>query len=81
MSEGDFSGCDAEFQKDKAEPAFMTESEKAALDEFPFLPIIGRNIQSQMNSIFSLSLIVILIAVLIIKDLFSVRMAAVRVRK
>lgn len=33
-----------------------------------------------MNSIFSLSLIVILIAVLILKDLFVVRMAAVRVK-
>jgi len=34
-----------------------------------------------MNTIFSLSLIVVLLAVLIIKDLFSVRMAAVRVQK
>jgi hypothetical protein len=51
-----------------------------ALDEFLFLPIIGRNIPSQMNSIFSLSLIVILIAVLILKDLFVVRMATVRVK-
>jgi len=33
-----------------------------------------------MNPIFSLSLIVVLIAVLIIKDLFVVRMAKVRVR-
>lgn len=33
-----------------------------------------------MNSIFSLSLIVILIAVLILKDLFVVRMAAVRAK-
>jgi hypothetical protein len=34
-----------------------------------------------MSQLFSLSLIVILIAVLIIKDLFSVRMATVRVKK
>jgi len=34
-----------------------------------------------MNSILSLSLIVIVIAVLIIKDLVSVRMATVRVKK
>jgi len=34
-----------------------------------------------MNSIFSLSLIVVLIAVLIIKDQFVVRMAKVRVKK
>jgi len=33
-----------------------------------------------MNPIISLSLIVVLIAVLIIKDLFVVRMAKVRVR-
>jgi len=34
-----------------------------------------------MNSIFSLSLIVVLIVVLIIKDLFVVRMAKVRAKK
>jgi len=34
-----------------------------------------------MNVIFSLSLIVILVVVLIIKDQFSVRMAKVRVKK
>jgi hypothetical protein len=34
-----------------------------------------------MNSIFSLSLIVVLIAVLIIRDLLVVRMAKVRVKK
>jgi hypothetical protein len=34
-----------------------------------------------MSSIFGLSLIVIVIVVLIIKDLVSVRMAAVRVKK
>jgi hypothetical protein len=34
-----------------------------------------------MNPIFSLSLIVVLLAVLIIKDLFVVRMATVRVKK
>jgi len=33
-----------------------------------------------MNPIFSLSLIVVLIAVLVIKDLFVVRMAKVRVK-
>jgi hypothetical protein len=34
-----------------------------------------------MNSIISLSLIVVLLVVLIIKDQFSVRMATVRVKK
>jgi hypothetical protein len=34
-----------------------------------------------MSSIFGLSLILIVIVVLIIKDLISVRMAAVRVKK
>jgi hypothetical protein len=34
-----------------------------------------------MNSIFSLSLILIVIAVLIIKDLVPVRMATVRVKR
>ncbi len=34
-----------------------------------------------MNNIFPLSLIVVVLAVLIIKDLFSVRMATVRVKK
>jgi len=34
-----------------------------------------------MNPIYSLSLIVVLLAVLIIKDQFSVRMAKVRVKK
>jgi len=34
-----------------------------------------------MSTLFSLSLIVVLIAVLIIKDLFVVRMATVKVKK
>jgi len=34
-----------------------------------------------MNSIFSLSLIIVLLAVLIIKDQFVVRMAKVRMKK
>jgi hypothetical protein len=50
------------------------------LDGFPNQPIIGRNTYSQMNTIFSLSVIVVLLAVLIIKDLFVVRMAPVRVK-
>ena len=54
---------------------------KLALDLFPIRPIIGRNTCSQMNTLFVLSLIVIVIAVLIIKDLVSVRMATVRVKK
>jgi len=54
---------------------------KLALDLFPNLPIIGRNTLSPMSFIFSLSLIVIVLAVLIIKDLVSVRMATVRVKK
>jgi hypothetical protein len=54
---------------------------KLALDLFPIRPIIGRNTCSRMNTLFVLSLIVIVIAVLIIKDLVSVRMATVRVKK
>ena len=54
---------------------------KLALDLFPILPIIGRNTYIQMNSLFVLSLIVIVIVVLIIKDPVSVRMATVRVKK
>ena len=54
---------------------------KLALDLFPIRPIIGRNTYIQMNSLFVLSLIVIVIAVLIIKDPVSVRMATVRVKK
>jgi hypothetical protein len=54
---------------------------KLALDLFPIKPIIGRNTHSQMNSLFVLSLIVTVIAVLIIKDPVSVRMATVRVKK
>ena len=51
------------------------------LDGFSIPPIIRRNTYRQMNtSIFSLSLIVVLIAVLIIKDQFSVRMATVRAK-
>jgi len=50
------------------------------LDGFINQPIIGRNYEP-MNTLLSLSLIVILIEVLIIKDLFSVRMATVRVKK
>jgi len=57
----------------------MSDSEIFALDELPFPPIIGRN-QKPMNTIFSLSLIVVLIVVLIIKGLFAVRMATVRVK-
>jgi hypothetical protein len=49
------------------------------LDLFLNQPIIGRN-NNQMNTLFSLSLIVILIVVLIIKDLFVVRMATVRTK-
>ena len=51
-----------------------------ALDLFPFPPIIVRNHKPMNPSLFSLSLIVILISVLIIKDLLSVRMATVRVK-
>jgi hypothetical protein len=49
------------------------------LDGFPIPPIIERNLQP-MNTLFSLSLIVVLIVVLIIKDLFVVGMATVRVK-
>jgi len=50
------------------------------LDLFPFPPIIGRNIQPMNPSLFSLSLIVVVLVVLIIKGQFSVRMATVRTK-
>ena len=49
------------------------------LDVFPIPSIIVR-IHKPMNILFSLSLIVVLIVVLIIKDLFVVGMATVRVK-
>lgn len=54
---------------------------KMALDLFPNMPIIGRNTYSQMNAFFVLSLIVILIAILIIKDRIPVGMATVSTKK
>jgi hypothetical protein len=51
-----------------------------ALDGLQFPPIIGRNIKPMNPSIFALSLIVVILSVLILKDPFSVRMAKVRVR-
>jgi len=51
-----------------------------ALDGFQFPPIIGRNIKPMNPSIFTLSIIVVLLAVLIIKDLFVVGLATVRVK-
>ena len=51
------------------------------LDGFPFPPIIGRNHKLMYTTLSSLSLIVVVLAVLIIKDQFSVRMATVRVKK
>ena len=54
---------------------------KNPLDIFPFRPIIGQNNKPMNPSLFALSLIVVvLIVVLILKDQFSVRMAAVRVK-
>jgi hypothetical protein len=50
-----------------------------SLDFYTNQPIIGRNSQP-MNTLFELSLIVVLVVVLIIKDLFVVRMATVRVK-
>jgi len=67
--------------KPAASPHNYPLSGKLSLDLFSFKPIIGRNTHNIMNSIFSLSLIVVLIAVLIIKDQFVVRMAKVRVKK
>ena len=58
----------------------MSESENLDLDGFPFPPIIVRSYQPMNTSLFSLSIIVVVLAVLIIKDQFSVRMAAVRVK-
>lgn len=67
------------FENDKFQACYLSESEIATLDGFPLTPIIGRS-QNPMHTLFSLSLIVVLIAVLIIKDLFSVRMATVRTK-
>jgi hypothetical protein len=51
-----------------------------ALDEFSFLPIIGRNHKPMNTFLFTLSLIVVILSVLILKDPFSVRMATVRAK-
>ena len=56
----------------------MADSEKLTLDVLPFPPIIGRS-HKPMN-MFTYSLIVVVLVVLIIKDLFVVRMAAVRTK-
>jgi hypothetical protein len=51
------------------------------LDEFQNRPIIGRNTYIPMNTaLFTLSLIVVLLVVLIIKDSFVVGMAKVKVK-
>jgi hypothetical protein len=55
--------------------------EKLPLDGFSFLHIIGRNTTLMNPSLFILSIIVIVLAVLIIKDPFVVGMAPVRVKK
>ena len=55
------------------------ESASSALDGIPFPPIIGRNYE-HMSHLISLSVIVVLTVVLIIKGQFSVRMATVRVK-
>jgi hypothetical protein len=52
-----------------------------ALDLFPNKPIIGQNTYILMNSFFVLSLIVILIAILVIKDPIPVGMAMVSMKK
>ncbi len=51
-----------------------------ALDEFMNKPIIGRNLTTAMNPVSVTLIIVVLLAVLIIKDQFVVRMATVRVK-
>ena len=50
------------------------------LDFYPNKPIIGRNHQPMNTSLFSLSIIIVVLAVLIIKDQFSVGMATVKVK-
>ena len=55
------------------------ESESSALDGIPFLPIIVQNYE-RMSNLISLSLIVVVTIVLIIKGQFSVRMATVRAK-
>jgi len=50
------------------------------LDEFINKPIIGRNLTTAMNPASVTLIIVVLLAVLIIKDQFVVRMAAVKVK-
>jgi hypothetical protein len=52
---------------------------KLSLDGIPNKPIIGRN-HVAMNQIYSLSLIIVVLVVLIIEGLFPVRMAMVRVK-
>jgi len=50
------------------------------LDEFIIKPIIERNLNTAMNPVSVTLIIVVLLAVLIIKDQFVVRMAAVKVK-
>ena len=50
------------------------------LDEFINKPIIERNLTTAMNPVSVTLIIVVLLAVLIIKDQFVVRMAAVKVK-
>ena len=50
------------------------------LDGFINKPIIGRNLNTAMNPVSVTLIIVVLLAVLIIKDQFVVRMAAVKVK-
>lgn len=50
------------------------------LDEFINKPIIERNLNTAMNPVSVTLIIVVLLAVLIIKDQFVVRMAAVKVK-
>jgi len=50
------------------------------LDEFVKKPIIERNLTTAMNPVSVTLIIVVLLAVLIIKDQFVVRMAKVKVK-
>ena len=53
-----------------------------ALDLFPKRPIIGRNLRKKtMQTILSNLVLIVIISVLILKDQFTVGMAAVRVKK
>jgi len=55
--------------------------QRFTLDVFEKAPIIGRNLRHIMQTLFTSLVLIVIILVLILKDQFTVGMAAVRVKK